>query len=407
MSIVFVNSRYHVSYAWLCLILIFGLANCKSNTAGSESAPQELAIKDRHKIGAYRLPTNDQPSYLPPIDGANWSKLDPVASGWNKAALDGLVSFAKARRSTGLLIIQDGSIIAEHYWPVTAVDALIRPRFYFFLSQGLTKEGQPIEDVASVQKSLVSVLAGMAVGRGLIELEAPVSRYLGKGWSHAGEASEEAILVRHLLSMNSGLDTRLHYEQPAGTYWRYNTPAYSRLLLILQAVTNQEIGPLAKDWLFDPIGMRDSRWTARSDFWMGADAKFNTMGFVTTPRDLARLGLLVLMDGHWGKRDVVGNDPWLQQSVSSSQELNPAYGFLWWLNGAAKHRISIKPEPHLRNGPLVGSAPRDLVIAMGHEKRRLYLSPSHKLVIVRFGSNPGRGFDNEFWRHASAALPRP
>jgi hypothetical protein len=46
-------------------------------------------------------------------------------------------------------------------------------------------------------------------------------------------------------------------------------------------------------------------------------------------------------------------------------------------------------------------------MAMGHERRRLYISPSHKLVIVRLGSDPGGGFDREFWKRAAAALPRP
>lgn len=243
----------------------------------------------------------------------------------------------------------------------------------------------------------------MAVGKGLIDIEAPVSRYLGKGWSKAG-AAEQAILVRHLLSMDSGLDTQLRYEQPAGTHWRYNTSAYSQLISILEGVTHQEIGPLTKEWVFDPIGMRDSRWGVRTGIW--SISNVNAARFQTTPRDLARLGLLVMMDGKWGGKDIVCNDNWFPLSVSASQELNPAYGYLWWLNGADKHRIRIGPEPPLRDGPLVTTAPRDLIIAMGHEKRRLYISPSNKLVIVRFGSDPGRGFDREFWTRASAAFSR-
>ena len=343
-----------------------------------------------------------EPSYLPPTDSPKWNKVDPGTLGWNVTALENLVSFVRARKSTGLLIIQDGKIVVEHYWPVTPLDAFTRPRFYSLLSHGLTQEGQPIEDVASVQKSLVSILVGIAAGKGLINIESPVSHYLGKGWSKAGTA-EQAIRVRHLLSMDSGLDTRLRYEQPAGTYWRYNTPVYSRLISVLEAATHQEIGFLTKEWVFDPIGMRDSRWAVRSGIW--AIFNSNSMGFQTTPRDLARLGLLVAMNGKWGGKDIVGNDNWFPLSVSASQELNPAYGFLWWLNGADKHRSNIKSEPSLRDGPLLVSAPRDLIIAMGHEKRRLYISPSNKLVIVRFGSDPGRGFDKEFWTRASAAFP--
>jgi CubicO group peptidase (beta-lactamase class C family) len=339
-------------------------------------------------------------SYLPPLNRTEWRTVDPAVSGWNVQALADLVSFAESRKSTGLLIVQDGKIVAEHYWPVTRYDALTRPRFYFYFSHSVTSEGWPIEDVASVQKSLSSVLVGKAEGQGLLDIDAPVSRYLGKGWSKAGEA-EQAILVRHLLSMNSGLDTDLNYEQPAGTHWRYNTAAYSRIVPVLEAATHQKIGPLTKEWLFDPIGMRDSNWTVRSSTWTSSNA--SPVGFVTTPRDLARLGLLVLMEGKWGSKDIIGNDRWFPLSVSTSQDSNPAYGFLWWLNGTAKHA---RKEPPLQDGTLVTSAPQDLITAMGHEKRRLYISPSHKLVIVRFGSDPGGGFDNEFWKRASTALPQ-
>lgn len=96
------------------------------------------------------------PSYLPPRDSAEWNKVDPSTLGWNVTALENLVSFVKEQKSTGLLIVQDGKIVVEHYWPVTPLDALVRPRFYSLLSHGLTEKGEPIEDVALVQKSLVS-----------------------------------------------------------------------------------------------------------------------------------------------------------------------------------------------------------------------------------------------------------
>lgn len=343
------------------------------------------------------------PAYLPPIDKAEWDIAEPAALGWNVPALDKLVSFAKTQHSTGLLIVQDGRIISEHYWPLTRFDALTRPRFYYFLSHGHTQDGQPIEDVASVQKSLVSILVGIAVGKRLIDMDAPVSRYLGKGWSKAGD-TESSILVRHLLSMDSGLDTHFGPTHPAGTFWRYNTRVYSRLIPVLEAVTHQNIERLTKAWVFDRIGMHDSHWVVRPrSIWAPGHA--NLVGFYTTPRDLARLGLLVMMGGKWGKLDIVGNDQWFPLSVSPSQQLNPAYGFLWWLNGTTKNRISVKSAPRLREGPLIPTAPRDLIIAMGHEQRRLYISPGHKLVIVRFGGDTGRGFDNQFWLRATAALP--
>jgi len=141
---------------------------------------------------------------------------------------------------------------------------------------------------------------------------------------------------------------------------------------------------------------------ARSTSWQASNA--NHYGFLTTPRDLARLGPLVLMEGNWGDLNMFGTSQWFPLSVTPSQDSNPAYGFLWWLNGTTKHRSSIGSKPHLLDGSLVPSASQDLIIAMGHEKRRLYISPGHKLVIVRSGSDPGRGFDEEFWMHVSKVM---
>ena len=56
-------------------------------------------------------------------------------------------------------------------------------------------------------------------------------------------------------------------------------------------------------------------------------------------------------------------------------------------------------------GSLIPAAPPDLVAAFGHLDRKLYLSPSLKLIVVRMGdATLDRDFDQQLWLRLSKAL---
>ncbi len=138
---------------------------------------------------------------------------------WDHAALEALLAYAQRQRSSAVVVVDHGEVIAERYW---SVDASVGSP-YANLLWGRTEAGAPIEDVASLQKSVVSVLVGIAVDRGLLDLEAPVSSYLGAGWTNATCDEESAVTIRHLMSMTSGLSPALEHRAPAGSVWQYNT----------------------------------------------------------------------------------------------------------------------------------------------------------------------------------------
>jgi len=240
----------------------------------------------------------DKNPYFPPLGlglgSREWARSDPATAGWNTAAVEALFDYGQAQGSTGIVIVQNGRIVAERYWPLTPDQRQASGRFAT-LHQGETPEGWPIEDVASIQKSVMSLLVGMARSRGLIDIEESVASYVGEGWSRAPRDKEAAITVRHLLGMASGLGIQLGYEAPAGTRWLYNTPAYGQLGKVLERATGRKVADISNEWLTGPLGMTDSRWETRGGrFIVG-----NHIGFVTTPRDVARLGLLMLHRGRW------------------------------------------------------------------------------------------------------------
>jgi CubicO group peptidase (beta-lactamase class C family) len=266
---------------------------------------------------------------------------------------------------------------------------------------GKTSDGRVIEDVASAQKSLVAVLAGIAEGRGKLDVSAPVDRYLGSGWSNADRSAESAITVRHLMTMTSGLNDSLNYLQPAGDTWRYNTGAYSRMIGVIEKATGTDIQTLTHDMLTAPTGMSDSRWLPRP--WSAGNDAANSIGLATTGRDLARFGLLILADGKWDGKDLLQNRDYLRRMLRPSQDLNPSYGLLWWLNGKPRHQGAGATTS--QQGPLIPAAPGDLVAALGALDRKCYVVPSLGLVVTRLGDQTGEAFDNEFWKLLMKAVP--
>lgn len=326
------------------------------------------------------------PAYFPPTSG-EWGRIEPARAGWNTTALDAALDFAGASNSSGVVVLVDGRILAERHWTVKPSER------YTQMFAGTSANGHAIEDVASIQKSVVAFLAGIAEGRRQLDLTAPVDRYLGKGWSKAPPAAESAITVRHLMTMTSGLTDAGVFQQAAGQTWRYNTGMYSKMIAVLERVTGSDIEALTRRSLTGPIGMTDSRWVRRP--WSAGNNAANTIGFATTARDLARFGLMVLADGTWDGKDLLGNPGYFGRMLKPSQDLNPSYGLLWWLNGQRR----------------VPSAPPDLVAADGALDRKLYVVPSMRLVVARLGAQTSddlrlaRDWDDQFWKLLMKAAP--
>jgi CubicO group peptidase (beta-lactamase class C family) len=281
----------------------------------------------------------------------------PTGDEWETVDIDGVddvASFLVGQSSTAFVLLVGGRIAGESYWRGSGADTA--------------------RDIASCQKSVVSTLCGIAREQGLIDLDDAVSTYLGSGWA-PGDDGE--ITVRHLLTMTSGLDPRtLRRRDRPGTKWRYNTAAYQKLRPVLEEVTGDGIEQVTRSWLFDPIGVSGhSTWgPRRSGAW----------ALSMTARDLARLGLLVQRRGAWDGEQVVAAE-WFDEALSPSQELNPRYGYLWWLTG--------RPGAD------------DLVAALGARDQKLYACPSLDVVVVRQGGEAsGPRFDERLIDEVLAAI---
>jgi CubicO group peptidase (beta-lactamase class C family) len=315
---------------------------------------------------------------------------------WDKAALNDVANYVQSQKTTGFLIIQDRRVIYEHNWPLPAQAATFAANF----THGTDAHGAIEEDVASAQKSFVAILAGIAIDKGLLDISRPVTSYIGPGWSKAASDQEKAITVRNLLEMTSGLTEPLAYEAPAGSKFFYNTPAYAVLKPVLEKASGQKLEDLTRVWLTEPAGMADTLWRQRPASMRDVG---NPTGLYTTPRDMAKLGQLVLDNGKAESGKRVISEAQLSALFERSAA-NPAYGRLWWLNGSA---YALRPAGARSDTALIPAAPSDLVAALGAQDRKIYIVRSRKLIVVRTGqAAPDRGFDQQVWLRLMKALPK-
>lgn len=332
----------------------------------------------------------DKELYFPPNQGT-WQTVKSADVGWDQAKLQKVLDYAGQCRSSGVVILHEGKILAEQYWDVPPSKGKYSRRI-----MPKNASGHVIEDVASVQKSVASVLVGIAQERGLLKIDDTVNQHLGAGWSRAEPAQERAITIRHLITMTSGLSDRGVFEHKPGTKWRYNTPVYAKSVDVVAAAAKIDRHKLTRKWITQPIGMADSTWVRREA--IGAKVG-NAFGFATTARDLARFGLMVLAGGKWGDKTILADQQYLKEATTTSQELNPYYGYLWWVNSNAN-------AP--KQAPRIATAPKDTFSANGALNRRCFVVPSLQLVVTRLGDQPtvrNNGFDRQLWKLIMEASP--
>lgn len=305
-----------------------------------------------------------------------------------------LLAYARSQKTTGFIVVRHGKTLVEENWP--APDA---PGFSTFV-YGSTADGQLLEDVASQQKSFVAVLIGIAVDKGQIDVDKPISDYIGTGWTKATLEQEARISVLDVMTMSSGLNESFAYEAPAGSRFFYNTAVYAITKKVLEAAAKEPLDRITREWLTEPLGMKDTAWRQRPAALASVG---NNTGLVTTPRDIAIFGQMILARGvaPHGRRILSASS---FKAMFGRSCCNPAYGRLWWLNGGDR---TVAADGKSKPGPLIPAAPADLVAALGFLDRRLYVVPSLDLVVVRTGAaTSDKDFDQQLWLRLMSVLSR-
>jgi len=115
----------------------------------------------------------------------------------------------------------------------------------------------------------------------------------------------------------------------------------------------------------------------------------------------------MLNKGKW-ENEVILNENYFNNATTTSQNINEAYGYLWWLNGKSSYHL---PQTQFEfQGTLIPSGPNDMFMALGKNDQKIYIIPSKNMVVIRMGevANPDNptfalsGFDDELWKKINA-----
>jgi CubicO group peptidase (beta-lactamase class C family) len=256
-----------------------------------------------------------------------------------------LAEYLERQRATGLLVLKNGEIVAEHYRYGRKDDA----RFLSF----------------SMAKSVTALLVGQAQARGLIaSLDHPAEKYVK---ALAG-SPYGAATIRQLLRMSSGLSFTERYDgsddiarlsragagapgagtpldvlrsitarhSPAGEKFVYASAETDVLGRVLAAASGKTVAELTSEWLWKPLGAEHEA------FWrIAADGQEQSYGaFNASLRDWGRLGLLLANGGKAGGQQVLpldylldASDPARQPEAFRPRKATPyfGYGYQFWL----------------------------------------------------------------------------
>ena len=304
--------------------------------------------------------------YFPPTTDDTWEAVSPETLGWCTDEIDSLLGFLEQENSKAFIVLKDGKIAIEKYFGTFTKDSL----WYW----------------ASAGKTLTAFLVGQAQENGLLAIGDSTSKYLGVGWTGLTPEQERKITIRHQLTMTTGLndgvpdnhctlDSCLQFLAEPGTRWAYHNAPYTLLEKVLTNASGTAINAFTRENLLTPTGM--------TGLWVTVD--YDNV-FFSKPRSMARFGLLIQNNGSWGNDTLLKDEPYFQQMINTSQEINQSYGYLWWLNG--KPTYMLPGVQFVFNGSWAPDAPADMFAAMGKNGQMLCIVPSQQLVMVRMG-NPG------------------
>ena len=346
-------------------------------------------------------------SYVPPADPAAWEER-------RSPAFDAAASFAaenETKWSRDLAIeiprqFEEAPPLNEVLGPVQprgGPNGLVVHRGHIVAEWGDTRQ---IDQTFSVAKSYLSILAGLAIERGLIrDVHAPVRESVDDGgfdgphngkitWHHLLQQTSEwegtlwdkpdlidrNRQVRGAAMTSAKKGTHRDRREPGG-FWEYNDVRINRLSLALLRVWKRPLPEVFAELVMEPIGASKAwRWRGYRNSTVTIDGREIESvaggshwggGVFIHARDQARIGLLMARGGEWGGKRILSAD-WIARSRVPCP-LFAHYGYLWWLN----------TEPRRYRGAPAGS-----YYAMGAGGNLTWIDPEHELVAVLRWTDP-------------------
>lgn len=295
-------------------------------------------------------------------------KLDAAIAGGELPGLHGL-----AIAAAGKLVLERYLTGADQSWGTPLGDVAFTPA--------------TLHDLRSVSKSIVGLLYGIALQEGLAPpLHAPLLAQFPEYPDLDQDPVRAKLTIAHVITLTTGLEWNedVPYDDPAnseigmevapdryrfvlerpfvaepGTRWIYSGGATALLGCLIERGSGLSLLDFARSRLFEPLGITDVQWIAGKDGTYSAAS-----GLRLRPRDLARIGELILQEGDWQGRQIIPA-AWLAESFTPRIRCfdDIDYGYQWYLRDSDD-----------------GNGKR--IFALGNGGQRLILLPQRQLVVA-------------------------
>jgi CubicO group peptidase (beta-lactamase class C family) len=324
----------------------------------------------------FGLSNSDYFYRAPAKTGDGWETASVYETNIDAEKLVGLIHNIRKgdyKNIDSLLLVKDGKLIIEEY-------------FNDF-------DREKAHQIRSATKSIGSMLTGIAIDHHFIKgTDENIYPYfkndeIGRKWHEKAKD----ITLKNLLTMTSGYACDDHGVQSfecekamvqsddwvayalnlpmaynPGKHWAYNS---SSLILVSETISRTSkmtIPDFADKYLFKPLGIDEFHWgfSPKGRAFIAGNAKMK-------PRDMAKVGLLMLNRGRWNGKQVI-SERWITESTRAHEKSNnhTGYGYLWWIGQQ-----------------MFGQKNIAAYWAAGNGGNYIFVSPALALVVVFTGGN--------------------
>jgi CubicO group peptidase (beta-lactamase class C family) len=289
-----------------------------------------------------------------------------------------------------VLIVKDQKLVYEKYFQGYKYD---------YRAEGLKGEliqfdKETTHNTASATKSVTGLLVGLAIDKGFIEDSNSKIFSFFPAYSKLNDSVKERITVANLLTMRSGLkwnEQDVFYTEAEndivqlfitsdpiefilskptihepGTNWYYNGGGTNLLGEIIHQSSQLKLDEFGEMYLFEPLGIDGYEWGS-----IKPDLIYASGDMKLKPRDMAKLGQLVLDEGKWNGNQVVSSK-WIREMTEHSVVFSQTsgYAYHWWVQtykSGSENIISIYAD--------------------GWGGQRIMVFPTINMVVVFTGGN--------------------
>ena len=272
----------------------------------------------------------------------NWATSTPEAQGLDSVLIEQVIAQIDARDDVySFLVIKNGFLVVEEHYN--------------------DRDGNTMDAIYSVTKSIISASVGIAIEMGFIDsLDQKLMDFFPEYDDQDLDSLKLDITVRHLLTMQAGFDSEenLIYQMDVapnmiegiiksdlqydpGTGFLYSTHTSHLLSGIITKITGMNTSNFTQEYLLEPMGVHSYIWAQDQN---GID--YGGAGTFFSARDMARFGYLYLQDGFLNGQQIVPTD-WIDETTQNHRDYietwgyigTVGYGFQWWTGQMGAHPV--------------------------------------------------------------------